>query len=155
YHVWGDGAAPAMVMLHGFQDHGKSYARTAAALADRWRVIAPDLRGHGESEWVGAGGDYHFYDYFFDVMTLVDQLALDRFVLAGHSMGGNVAVGVASLMSRRITRLVLLEGMGFVTHDLSDSVHRLVRWSTALKRDGIDLDRDARRRARPVMRDLE
>jgi pimeloyl-ACP methyl ester carboxylesterase len=155
YHTWGDPAATPIVLIHGFQDHGKSFARAVASLSDRYYAIAPDMRGHGESGWVGSGGDYHFYDYFNDMMTLVDHLGLSRFGLVGHSMGGNVATGFASLMPGRVVGLVLLEGMGFVTHDLKDTVGRLVRWSTALRRGGVDLDVEGRRRSRQKMASVE
>lgn len=154
FHTWGAPAQPALVCLHGFQDHGGSWARTARLLSGRYFVIAPDLRGHGESGWVGAGGDYHFYDYFYDVAELLDHLRLPRFVLVGHSMGGNVASGVTSMLGERVQALVLLEGMGFQAHDLADTVNRLNRWAMTLRRDGINLDPAGRRRARQVMADL-
>jgi pimeloyl-ACP methyl ester carboxylesterase len=155
YHLWGDPSSMPLILIHGFSDHGKSYARTVRALEGRFFCIAPDMRGHGESGWVGSGGDYHFYDYFNDMMTLVDHLNLERFCVVGHSMGGGVATGFASLLPGRVIAMVLIEGMGFVTHDLSDTVGRLMRWSTALRRGGVDLDVAGRRTARARMPSLE
>lgn len=155
YHAWGDENAPPIVMLHGFQDHGLSYARTAAELAGKYFIVAPDLRGHGQSEWVGAGGDYHFYDYFYDVLALADRLGLEKYCLAGHSMGGNVASGVGAISPARISRMVLLEGMGFQTHDLADTVGRLQRWAATLARDVLDLGPAERKAARVKMVNVE
>jgi len=51
------------VLVHGFLDLGYTWHEVAATLATRAHVIAPDLRGHGDSDWLGAGGYYHFFDY--------------------------------------------------------------------------------------------
>lgn len=155
YHIWGDASLPPVILVHGFQDHGQAYARVARLLAYRYRLIAPDLRGHGQSEWVGNGGDYHFYDYFYDLLRLVDHLELDRFGMVGHSMGGGVATGVGAMIAQRVQRLVLLEGMGFITHDLRDTVGRLQRWAAALGREGIDLSPEERRQARTPIAGVE
>lgn len=155
YHVWGEASAPAVILIHGFQDHGQSFARVARLLARDRYIIAPDLRGHGASGWVGAGGDYHFYDYVHDVLALIDHLDLRGFALVGHSMGGNVATFTGALAGDRVSKLVLLEGMGFREHDLADTVGRLHRWSAALRRPGIDVDPEARRRSRKPMGSLE
>lgn len=155
YHTWGDPSRPAIMLVHGFQDHGQSYARTARVLASRWFLVAPDLRGHGESGWVGEGGDYYYYDYLNDVLSIADAVGLQRFGLVGHSLGGNVAVGVTAIAPERVEALVLLEGMGFQTHDLDDTTHRLRRWHLSLHRDGIDHDVVGRRERRQVMSGLE
>jgi pimeloyl-ACP methyl ester carboxylesterase len=155
YHAWGDPSARPLLLIHGFQDHGKSYARTIRALGGAFYCITPDMRGHGESGWVGDGGDYVFYDYFNDMLTLVDQLGFERFGVVGHSMGGGVSTGFASLLPSRIEAMVLIEGMGFLTHDLKDTIGRLVRWSTALRRDGVDANVEGRRRGRQTMAGVE
>lgn len=155
YHAWGPPEAQPLLFIHGFQDHGQSFARVIAALEGQYLAIAPDLRGHGESGWVGAGGDYHFYDYFGDMLALVEHLGLETFGLIGHSLGGNIATGFASLVPGRVRALVLLEGMGYIAHDLADTVGRMTRWAQARRRDGLDEDVAGRRRRRPVMADLD
>lgn len=154
YHTWGSASAPPLVLVHGFQDHAQSWSRVAKRLCDRWFVVALDLRGHGESGWVGAGGDYHFYDYLNDVITVVDHLGLARFGLVGHSLGGNVTVFSTAMMPDRVSALVLLEGLGFQTHALSDTIGRLRRWQTSQQRGGLSLDVDGRRRARQQLVDV-
>jgi pimeloyl-ACP methyl ester carboxylesterase len=155
YHTWGDPSKPAILFLHGFQDHGRSYARTARVLSGNYFGVAPDLRGHGQSDWVGDGGDYYFYDYVFDVLRLIETLGLEKLAIVGHSMGGNVATFTSSLLKDRVTSLVLLEGMGFEPHNLADTVNRLIRWSTTLQRAEIDGDRQQRRLARQRMASLD
>ncbi len=75
-------------------------------------MIAPDLRGHGDSEWIGAGGYYHFMDYVADLDDVIRQLARSRVVLVGHSMGGSVCGYYAGIRPERLAALVLVEGLG-------------------------------------------
>lgn len=118
YHVleWGgdDGALDhTVVLLHGFLDLAWGWAPVArAGLAGRFHLVAPDLRGHGDSDWIGAGGYYHFIDYLADLHQLVGQLGRARVSLVGHSMGGSVAAYYAGSYPEQIHRLALLEGMG-------------------------------------------
>jgi pimeloyl-ACP methyl ester carboxylesterase len=155
YHTWGERTNPAILLLHGFQDHGESYARLARELAGSYYLIAPDHRGHGKSDWVGDGGDYYFYDYVNDILRLLDVLQLPKLSIAGHSMGGNIASFSSALLKERVSSLVLLEGMGFEAHDLADTVNRLIRWSATLRREEIDKDKNSRRLARQRMKDLD
>jgi pimeloyl-ACP methyl ester carboxylesterase len=156
HHRQGDDRAPALVMIHGFLDHGLSYAAVVEAMKTPVRAILIDLRGHGHSGWVGDGGYYHFYDYFDDVRALVDELALTRFTLVGHSMGGSVAIGVAAMLgAARVERLFLLEGMGPPFQSLEGSSERLQRWSDALRTPEMNGDVQARRATRKPMASIE
>jgi pimeloyl-ACP methyl ester carboxylesterase len=118
YHVleWGQGRPDldhTVVLLHGFLDLAWGWAPTVrAGLAARFHVIAPDFRGHGDSDWIGPGGYYHFIDYLADLHELLPQVARARVSLVGHSMGGSVAAYYAGSYPERIHRLALLEGMG-------------------------------------------
>lgn len=155
YHVWGDRRAPPIVLVHGFMDQGLSWSPVAELLASRFFLIAPDLRGHGYSDWVGNGCDYCFYDYFSDLQRLVDHLGIETFGLVGHSMGGAASIGLSALTRERVRSLVLLEGMGPPAHDLSDTVGRLQRWYGALQRSDVDRDVEGRRRSRHPMASVE
>jgi len=117
YHVleWGTAAkaAHSVVLLHGFLDLCWGWEATVDhGLSERFHVIAPDLRGHGDSDRVGAGGYYHFADYVADVSSLIDLVAGPRVSLVGHSMGGSVASYYAGTFPDRLERLALLEGIG-------------------------------------------
>lgn len=81
-------------------------------LAAHGHVIAPDMRGHGDSDRVGAGGYYHFLDYVADLDDVIRQLARPRLVLVGHSMGGSVCSYHAGARPDRVGALVLIEGLG-------------------------------------------
>lgn len=155
WHEWGAPDAPVAICLHGFMDHGRSFGFMAEHAADELRLVAPDLRGHGESDWVGAGGYYHFYDYFHDVHRLVREVGVERVLLVGHSMGGSIAVGIAALLRDRARGLVLLEGMGPRYARLEESRDRLARWTLSLDQPGVDGDVSARRAARRPMASVE
>jgi pimeloyl-ACP methyl ester carboxylesterase len=106
------GAATGLpvVLLHGYLEQSASWDAVADALQPRW-VAAPDFRGHGLSDHVGAGGFYHFWDYVADVDAIIEELG-GRVDLVGHSMGGTVAVLLAATAPERVRRLVLVEGLG-------------------------------------------
>ena len=148
YHSFGPPNGRPLLCLHGFLDTGASFAFMAEHLPE-FRIVAPDMRGHGHSEWVGAGGYYHFYDYYDDCRVLVSALGWSRFALLGHSMGGSIATGLAALEPEWVEALILFEGMGPPFTDPVDTPARLRRWSDALrKRDKPPADR---RRDRRVM----
>jgi esterase len=106
YREWGDPAAPPVVLLHAYTQHARSWDTVAKGLADRFRVLAFDQRGHGESE---HAADYHELRFVGDVAGFADALRLERFSLVGLSIGGNAAGSYAALYPDRVERLVLLE----------------------------------------------
>lgn len=116
YHLleWGPPTgAPTVIMIHGFLDHAWAWAEVAARLAPDRRVIAPDWRGHGDSDWIGPGGYYHFMDYVADLDDLVAQVAPDEAVaIVAHSMGGSVGMYWAGTRPARCRALVSIEGLG-------------------------------------------
>lgn len=104
----GDGERP-VVILHGYLEQGFAWDLVARAL--NRHVLAPDQRGHGRSDHVGAGGWYHFWDYVGDVDAIVRAVG-GPVDLVGHSMGGTVACLYAGCRPQQVARLVLVEGLG-------------------------------------------
>ncbi|PYN81926.1 MAG: hypothetical protein DMD96_07735 [Candidatus Rokuibacteriota bacterium] len=80
--------------------------RTGSTLHDRFHVIAPDVRGHGESAW-SPTGSYQYGDQVSDLAGIVEQLGLPRFTLIGTSMGGIIAMAYAGAYPDRLLRLVI------------------------------------------------
>lgn len=126
--AWGEPDLPVVVLLHGFQDHGRSWDPIARDLARDYRVLCPDQRGFGHSGWAGAGGSYHFYDYFMDLYALLESAGVERAHLVGHSMGANVAAGFAGSFPERVGRVALVEGLGLPDNPPEDAPMRIRRW---------------------------
>jgi 3-oxoadipate enol-lactonase len=104
YRAWGSPDAPPLVLLHGLGEGAADWAGVAPAFAPHWRVYAPDLRGHGRSDWPG---DYSVEFMRADVLGFLDALGLHRVDLIGHSMGGLVACLLAQQRPGRLRRLIL------------------------------------------------
>jgi len=104
YRVAGDPARPPMVLLHGLGDDERDWQDVLPSLAERYRVYAPDLRGHGRS---AHPGHYSFELMRDDVIGFLDVLGIERCVLIGHSLGAVVATLVAQTAAHRLTHLVL------------------------------------------------
>lgn len=130
YHcrAWGDRGAPLLVLLHGWMDVSASFQFFVDALAHEWRVLAPDWRGYGLSEWSGADS-YWFPDYLGDLDALLRAFSPHEPVrLAGHSMGGNVACLYAGIRPQRVARLINLEGFGLRPTDPAQAPERYATW---------------------------
>ena len=107
---WGPAAGPAVLCLHGLLDQALIWEPLAQALAaEGFRVIAPDLRGHGRSDHAAAGGGYQALDFITDTVGLSDQLGIREAIVIGHSLGSVVACGLASLRPQMVRRLLLIE----------------------------------------------
>ena len=111
YLDWGSGGAANMLLVHGLQDHCHAWDWFAGSFADDYGVIAPDLRGHGDSEWVRGSG-YHQLDYVYDIAQLVRQGDLSPAVVVGHSLGGTLAALYAGAYPAKVSALIIFEGIG-------------------------------------------
>ncbi len=101
------------ILVHGYLDISWGWRPVAdAGLGGQLHLVAPDMRGHGDSDRVGAGGYYHFFDYLADLDNLITKMGRQRVSLVGHSMGGTIVSYYAGAFPERVHRLVLLEGMG-------------------------------------------
>lgn len=104
YRVWGPAEAPPVVLLHALGEASSDWAPVAEGLASSWRVYAPDLRGHGASDWPGG---YTIEQLAADLAAFIDALGLDRVTLVGHSIGAPQAYLYAARYPDRVTRLIL------------------------------------------------
>jgi esterase len=110
YRDWGDPAAPPVLLLHGNYQHARSWDPVARGLATRYRVLAPDWRGHGESDWAPA---YTQELAYADLEAFIASLGLVRFPVAGNSLGGRMAAVYTARHPEQVECLVMLQG--FVT----------------------------------------
>jgi pimeloyl-ACP methyl ester carboxylesterase len=105
---WGDPAAPPIVLCHGMFDHGRGFDLLAPLLAPRFRVIAIDARGHGESGWADA---YIWPTDVLDVVHVLRSLGRPAHLL-GHSKGGGVSSDAALSAPDCVRQLVIVDGFG-------------------------------------------
>jgi pimeloyl-ACP methyl ester carboxylesterase len=112
YAVWGDESKPPLVLVHGGRDHARSWDFVAQAMTDRFAVYAPDLRGHGDSDWT-VGGQYRVSDHVIDLTKLVDKIGRGPVDLIAHSLGGRVALDFAATFPEHVRRLIAIEGFGW------------------------------------------
>ena len=149
---WSDDG-PVVFLLHGFLEHAHGWDFVAPHLAAAgFRPVALDWRGHGDSEWVGAGGYYHFADYAADLAGIVRALGGSA-ALVGHSMGANAALQYAGTEPERVTHLICVDALG--PPDMGDETapRRFADWIVQLERleerpaRGLTLDAAAARLA--------
>jgi pimeloyl-ACP methyl ester carboxylesterase len=107
YEEAGDPEAPAVVLLHGFTASLRMWAAQADALAGEYRVIAPDLRGHGRTTAPESLDEYGIERYAEDVRALLDHLGIEMCALVGCSFGGMIALQFAVTYPERLACLVV------------------------------------------------
>ena len=106
YLDWGAAGAPPIVCVHGYTGSADAFNALARHLKDRYHILAPDVRGHGESAW-SPGGAYRYEDQAGDLAEFAKRLELEKFVLIGTSMGGIIAMTYAAEHAGRLSGLVI------------------------------------------------
>ena len=134
-YVSGPEAGPPLILLHGFLDTATGFHAVMTKLDSIWRTYAPDHRGHGLSDAIGAGGYYHFPDYLLDLDGLYRHLGIDQAILVGHSMGASIACYFAGSFPERVRAMVLIDGIGPPKGILADKVPESTRrWISDVRR---------------------
>ncbi|MFD7286482.1 alpha/beta fold hydrolase [Streptomyces sp. NPDC059863] len=114
YREAGDPQAPALVLLHGFPTSSHMFRNLIPALADSYRVIAPDMIGYGQS----AMPTVDEFDYTFDSLTdvtaaLLERLGVERFAVYVHDYGAPIAWRLATRSPRSITAIITQNGNAY------------------------------------------
>jgi pimeloyl-ACP methyl ester carboxylesterase len=116
YWEWGDAANPkVLVCAHGLSRQGRDFDVLADALKGDYRVVAPDVVGRGQSDWLADPAGYQIPAYVADMVTLLARLDARTVHWLGTSMGGLIGLGLASLPGSPVDRLVL--------NDVGPAVH--------------------------------
>jgi pimeloyl-ACP methyl ester carboxylesterase len=119
YRMYGDG--PVLVILHGLYGSSDNWVSIARKISVKYTVILPDLRNHGQS----PHSSVHNYDIMTeDILELIRNLGIRRFILAGHSMGGKVAMKFASKWPEMIEALVVADISPFGSADPENRFYR-------------------------------
>lgn len=136
YWVYGDESLPPLLLIHGTRDHARSWDRTAEALAQDYCVYAPDLRGHGDSDWA-TGGDYSIIDYALDIHALGEEIGRAPYTVIGHSLGGGVALQYAGTFPEKMSRLITIEGLaglGWLNPTPKPAHVRMRKWVQSMRK---------------------
>jgi pimeloyl-ACP methyl ester carboxylesterase len=135
YVDWGNETAPPLVLVHGGLDHCRNWDAIARELQPHFHVVAPDLRGHGDSEWA-RGSSYSLADHVYDLSRLIRSAGLRDLALVGHSMGGMVSLAYAGTHPAQVSRLGILDGI-FLAGSRRTPIHeQMSRWIDQLDRIG-------------------
>ena len=108
YWEWGDAHNPrVLVCVHGLARQGRDFDALALDLSAEYRVVCPDIVGRGQSEWLANPMAYGVPTYAADMVTLLARLDVEQVDWVGTSMGGLIAMALASLPKSPIRKLVL------------------------------------------------
>lgn len=123
YEEAGDAESPAVVLLHGFTSDNRMWLPVVGELANEYRVIAPDMRGHGATTSPEDPESYSIEAYAEDLKALLDHLEVDICALAGCSFGGMVALQFATTWPERLAALVLSDTSAAFDHPGYDEAY--------------------------------
>ena len=137
YVDWGNDDAPPLLLIHGNRDHCRNWDWVAEALSRDWHVIAPDLRGHGDSAW-SPDGDYSINAFVYDLAQLIHQKKLAPVTIVAHSLGGHIALRYAGIYPETVRKLANVEGLGpppaWYEREMQKPVEERIREWVELKR---------------------
>jgi pimeloyl-ACP methyl ester carboxylesterase len=131
---WGNNGKPNLIFVHGGMDHARSWDRIADAFMDDFRIIAPDLRGHGDSSWA-YGAMYSIAEFVLDLSALVDIVGNHPIYFIGHSLGAAIVLQYAGIYPDRAQKVVAIEGFAPpISIEPSSPAHaRLRDWIEAMR----------------------
>lgn len=150
---WGDQDAEPVICLHGWLDNAATFHYLAPYLEDKYRLVAIELPGHGQSEHLSADADYQFVSGISVIDAVLNTLNLERCKFIGHSMGGALGLLYSGVATECFSKLALIDSMGAITGSAKDTVRQLTdaieqrKKSTGNKRFFDTLEVAARARA--------
>jgi pimeloyl-ACP methyl ester carboxylesterase len=132
YVDWGNPGAPPLLLVHGGRDHCRNWDWVASALRHDYHILAPDLRGHGDSQW-SPDGSYSVAAYIYDLAQLIHQQELAPVTIIGHSLGGMLTLRYAGIYPESVSKIVAIEGLGMTPRAMVDRAKqpiadRMQRW---------------------------
>lgn len=125
YLDWGDSENPTIIMLHGFAQQSHSWDFVALGLCDKFRIVAFDQRGHGDSDW-SQNHNYSLNDYHNDIDNLIKHLGLSETLMVGMSMGGRNAFTYAASHPDIVSALVVVDAAPVAQSSGRDKIRNFV-----------------------------
>lgn len=125
------GEGPIMLLLHGFSANKDTWIQFAAELPDNYRLIIPDLAGHGDTP-APKGEDYNLIRQAERLNQLMTNLNISKFHIAGNSMGGAISAIYASLYPQQINSLTLIDAAGVDAPNQSEYMDALAKGKNPL-----------------------
>ncbi len=126
YLEWGSSTArDVVVCVHGLTRCARDFDTLAQSLAERYRVVCPDMPGRGYSDWLKNPAEYAMPTYVNDIVTLIARLDVDTVDWVGTSMGGLIGMALAAQPDTPIRRMVLNEAGPLVR---AESLERIARY---------------------------
>ncbi len=120
---WGPPEAPPVLLVHGITGNARDWQVLATTAALTHRIVALDLRGHGESAWA-EGETYEHLDYIADLLAMIERIGAPV-TLIGHSIGGHVCLVLAALKPDLVASLVLVDIEAFPPREQPEKLRRL------------------------------
>lgn len=130
------GTGTPVLLVHGFPLNLKMWQPQIDALGDRWRLIAPDLKGAGESEGPDEASQYTMDSYADELKGLLDELEIDKVILGGLSMGGYIAFAFLRKYPESVAALVLADTRAEA--DPPEGVEKRTKQQEQVRSEGID-----------------
>jgi pimeloyl-ACP methyl ester carboxylesterase len=132
YVDWGNPDAPPLLLVHGGRDHCRNWDWVAQALRHDWHIFAPDLRGHGDSQW-SPDGSYSIAAYIYDLAQLIHQQELAPVTIVAHSLGSMITLRYTGIYPENVRKLVAIEGLGIAPRSMVERAkqpiaERMQRW---------------------------
>lgn len=108
YLDWGNHGKPKMLLLHGGAQSAHMWDFFCLSMSTDYHIVAPDQRGHGDSEW-SMDGSYSPRHHAEDMNALTDAIGFDKFIIAGLSMGGRNSYGFAARYPSKVRAMVITD----------------------------------------------
>ena len=119
------GSRGPILCVHGITANCRCWDVLANVLAPEYRVLAMDLRGRGRSDKPAKG--YNLESHLGDLNGLMDDLGIDRAVVMGHSLGAFISLAFAAQFPKRVDRLILVDGGGYLSKKQMDNVFQGIK----------------------------
>lgn len=134
YNDEGENGAPVIIFIHGFPFNKSMWDKQVKALKENYRVIAYDVRGHGDSD--SGTGDFSIDLFADDLLSLMDELKIDKAMLCGLSMGGYIALNAVEKDPDRFDALILSDTNCIA--DTSEAKEKRLKTIESIKKNGVE-----------------